>query len=309
MNKLKKSIVFIVMAWPVVGFSQVANSAAGTKSYAAGITAWYTERNRSLAQFASPLSLVGMVWLKEGENTFGSGKENDIVLPAGDLPARTGSYLVKADSIFLELVPGTGIRLKGRTAISKSDIPTQDSLKYVSGPSSIVLEFNGLVWFLTLNSGKLAIRVLDGNSETHRHFTTVQRYPIDEKWRLKGSFEPFAPKTTIAITNVLGATDQRAAAGIVRFRFNGKDYAMEALDRDNKLFFTFSDKTGDNGSFAFRFLYVSKPGPDNVVDLDFNRATNPNCAFTKYSPCPLPPPGNDLDFAIPAGEKKYVADK
>jgi uncharacterized protein (DUF1684 family) len=306
MHTIKKIMLTTLLAQPFLGFAQ---QSAKKENYTARINAWYAHREEELGKFASPLSLVGMVWLKQGENTFGSGKDNDIVLPAGDLPARTGSYLVKGDSIFLQLSSDAAVHSRGRTAISKSDIPTQDSLKYSSGPSSIVLDHGGLVWFVTVNSNKLAVRVLDGKSESHRHFSTVQRYPLDEKWIIKGRFESFAPKTTIAITNVQGITDQRAAAGIVHFTYGGKEYAMEALDRDDKLFFTFADQTGDKGSYAFRFLYVPKPGPDNVVDLDFNKATNPNCAFTRYSPCPLPPAANNLDFAIPAGEKKYVADK
>ena len=39
------------------------------------------------------------------------------------------------------------------------------------------------------------------------------------------------------------------------------------------------------------------------VILDFNRAINPPCAFTIYATCPLPPGQNQLELAIPAGEK------
>jgi uncharacterized protein (DUF1684 family) len=39
------------------------------------------------------------------------------------------------------------------------------------------------------------------------------------------------------------------------------------------------------------------------VEVDFNRAVNPPCAFTPYATCPLPPPENYLPLAVTAGEK------
>jgi uncharacterized protein (DUF1684 family) len=44
---------------------------------------------------------------------------------------------------------------------------------------------------------------------------------------------------------------------------------------------------------------------DGVVDLDFNKAKNPPCAFTAFATCPLPPKQNTLPIALEAGEKKY----
>jgi uncharacterized protein (DUF1684 family) len=42
-----------------------------------------------------------------------------------------------------------------------------------------------------------------------------------------------------------------------------------------------------------------------MVELDFNKAYNPPCAFTPYATCPLPPKENRLPVRIEAGEKKY----
>jgi len=46
---------------------------------------------------------------------------------------------------------------------------------------------------------------------------------------------------------------------------------------------------------------------DGVIELDFNKAYNPPCAFTPYATCPLPPKENKLDVRIPAGELKYAS--
>ena len=42
--------------------------------------------------------------------------------------------------------------------------------------------------------------------------------------------------------------------------------------------------------------------PNGHVDLDFNKAKNPPCAFTDFATCPLPPAANRLLLAVTAGE-------
>jgi uncharacterized protein len=44
---------------------------------------------------------------------------------------------------------------------------------------------------------------------------------------------------------------------------------------------------------------------DGRMVLDFNKATNPPCAFTPYATCPLAPAENRLSVPITAGEKRY----
>jgi uncharacterized protein len=43
---------------------------------------------------------------------------------------------------------------------------------------------------------------------------------------------------------------------------------------------------------------------DGGPDLDFNFAYNPSCAYDPRWACPLAPPGNRLDAAIEAGERR-----
>ena len=68
----------------------------------------------------------------------------------------------------------------------------------------------------------------------------------------------------------------------------------------------FKDATSGDGSYpAGRFLDVPLPDSLGRTVLDFNRARNPDCAFTESSPCPLPPPENRFGVRIEAGERNY----
>lgn len=74
------------------------------------------------------------------------------------------------------------------------------------------------------------------------------------------------------------------------------------------LFLAFGDATSAKDTYgAGRYLDVKKP-PGNVIELDFNTAYNPYCAYADEFSCPLPPRENLIEFAIKAGEKNYHAD-
>ncbi|MCK5455569.1 MAG: DUF1684 domain-containing protein, partial [Melioribacteraceae bacterium] len=44
------------------------------------------------------------------------------------------------------------------------------------------------------------------------------------------------------------------------------------------------------------------------IFIDFNKAYNPPCVFTKYATCPLPTKENYLNTEITAGEKNFHSD-
>jgi uncharacterized protein (DUF1684 family) len=76
-----------------------------------------------------------------------------------------------------------------------------------------------------------------------------------------------------------------------------------AGSKPNDLFLSFSDETSGEETYGFRFLHAALDTVTKVVSLDFNYAYNPECAFSKFTTCPLPPEGNRIPVRIPAGEK------
>jgi uncharacterized protein (DUF1684 family) len=96
--------------------------------------------------------------------------------------------------------------------------------------------------------------------------------------------------------------------GYVEFTLKGKTYRLEPVyetARHDDLFFIFKDLTSRTETYeAGRFLHTPLP-KDGFVDLDFNRAYNPPCAFTDFATCPLPVKENQLPVAIRAGELRF----
>ena len=71
------------------------------------------------------------------------------------------------------------------------------------------------------------------------------------------------------------------------------------------LFLPFTDPT--NGVTTYgggRYLDLMIPAT-KVVQLDFNKAYNPYCAYSGNYSCPIPPEENHLEIEIKAGVKKY----
>ncbi len=69
----------------------------------------------------------------------------------------------------------------------------------------------------------------------------------------------------------------------------------------------FTDGTTAKETYgAGRYLDLDPP-EDGLYTVDFNRAYNPFCAYTRVYNCPIPPQENRLPVAVRAGEKTYAA--
>ena len=77
---------------------------------------------------------------------------------------------------------------------------------------------------------------------------------------------------------------------------------------NNYLFIPFTDLTsGDETYGSGRYIdIVTTDIINNSVEIDFNKAYNPYCAYTTGYNCPIPPRQNYLPVAIKAGEKTFA---
>ena len=77
----------------------------------------------------------------------------------------------------------------------------------------------------------------------------------------------------------------------------------------NYLFLPFTDFTNGETSYGGgRYLDLDRSlfTPEGLVELDFNKAYNPWCAYSDGFNCPVPPQENYLDIAVTAGEKNFA---
>ncbi len=97
-----------------------------------------------------------------------------------------------------------------------------------------------------------------------------------------------------------------AATDCKLFVYQSKDL-MQTEEYRNYLFVPFTDLTTAVESYGSgRYLEFFIPDiQNNILQLDFNRAYNPYCAYSPDYKCPIPPVENRLTVPIKAGEMNF----
>jgi uncharacterized protein (DUF1684 family) len=271
--------------------------------YKSQIQKWQSNRLTSLTKEDGWLTLVGLFWLNEGENRFGSDPGNPIVLPKDKAPPIAGSLWLENDRVRLASRPGVEITADGKSATTLDLKDDNDD----RGPT--ILKLGSLLINVVKRGERIGVRVKDTETRTRREFKGLEYYPVDPKWRIEARFEPYQPPKTIPITNVLSMTDDETSPGALAFEVDGKTYRIDPIleKGETDLFVMIADETTGRETYgAGRYLYVSPPDASGKVIIDFNKTYSPPCAFTNFATCPLPPRQNHLPFRIEAGEKRYA---
>ncbi len=281
-------------------FAQSTTMASSADGYRLEVELWRKERFVELTKPDGWLALIGLHFLKAGENTVGSAKGNDVVLANG--PAHLGVVTVAADGrVTLAVAEGIDAQIGGEATRAAE-------LKLGVGAVKPTLVTCGTVSLFAIErSGKKALRVKDSATKRRTHFVGLDYFPVDPSWRIEARWVEFEKSRLIPIVNILGQSAPEPVPGKAVFERDGKTYELLAIDegRDEPLFFVIADATSGKETYAAtRFVYAEWPKDGKIV-LDFNRAENPPCAFTPFATCPLPPRENRLPFAVTAGEKNY----
>ena len=74
--------------------------------YIKSVKDFHAKRIERLKKPNSWLSLIGLYWLKEGKNRFGTDKSNDLVIPAGSASEFVGFFTLKDSVVSLDINEG-----------------------------------------------------------------------------------------------------------------------------------------------------------------------------------------------------------
>ena len=262
--------------------------------------AWRTKRSTGLQAPDGWFSLVGLDWLQPGKTAVGTAADNRIQL-VGDAATHVGVFDLEGTQVLL-LPPAEGFP-SGLTIHGK---PAQAGPVTEDTPLKI-----GTFTLVAIRRGdRFALRIKDSQAPTRLQFHGLNWYAPDEKFRVLAKWIPYTPPHDVKIPTILGTTVEDKVPGAAEFVIDGQTVRLEPIVEDNNLFFILRDTTSHSTTYgAGRFLYTELPthGLTEAGELwlDFNRLQNPPCAYTPYATCPLPPPQNRLQVAIPAGEKRY----
>ena len=142
-------------------------------------------------------------------------------------------------------------------------------------------------------------------------FTPLSYYPVDPAYRVRARIEPVKDKKLMMLPTSTGEEEKYIRYGYAVFDLRGQLHrllVLESFEQPSSLFVAFADDTsGDTTYGGGRYLNAEKPTRtgQKTLELDFNQAYNPYCAYNGTFSCPLPPKENLLTVAVEAGEKVY----
>src|SRR5690606_11188456 len=141
-------------------------------------------------------------------------------------------------------------------------------------------------------------------------FQGIHFFPIDKKYIVNADFTPIENGKTIPFPTPAQKIKHYKEYGKVNFKLRGNLHELTICQSDppiegyeNSLFLPFMDETnGDTSYGGGRYLdFEITDIQSNKLKIDFNKAYNPYCAYSKYYNCPIPPANNYLDTEIKAG--------
>lgn len=261
---------------------------------------WHDEREAALKAPGGWLTLAGLFWLEEGNNSFGSDPGNDIVFPTGKAPGFMGSFLLKNGRISVELLPQANVTSNGRSV-------THLELKHEAeegGPT--ILEHGLLTWYIIKRGDLFAIRLKDLQSSYLAQFNGIGTYPWNPAWRVEATFVPYDPPKTVNVPTMLGTFTPTHVPGALVFNMGGQEHRLDVHHSLNHPSIVYADATTAKETYGGgRFLLIDQINPNGTTIVDFNKSINPPCAFSPFATCPLPTPENRLPIPIHAGELAY----
>ncbi|MGW8482791.1 DUF1684 domain-containing protein [Microbacterium sp. NPDC055903] len=166
--------------------------------------------------------------------------------------------------------------------------------------------FEDAVIEVSRRGGRDIVRPLHPDHDLRTEYRGTPTFAPDERWVIEGVFEP-SEEREIPIAAAIDTIEHtHTTPGNVRFAVGGVEVSATLISRGgDAATLLFRDATSGVTTYgASRTLAVTLPpaGEQRIV-LDFNRASNLQCAYTDFSPCPLAPRENWLPFAVQAGEK------
>jgi len=296
MHKFSSSVLLISAVILLFGCNSSTPVITDEASYIKSVEEWQVQRLERLKSKNGWLNLAGLFWLEEGENSFGSGPENDIIFPE-KADSFSGTLVLNSGSVSIRVAEGTAITVKD-SLITKMELADDHT------DNTTHLQQGDLAWNIIKRGDRYGIRLRDHRHPRIDELDHIPSYPVNTNYVVEAILEPFSePKTITVATPVEGFTESYECPGILNFKINGEELNLHPFSSGNGYFLVIADETTGLDTYgAGRFMYTVPDSTGRII-LDFNKAYNPPCAFSPFATCPMPPRENFMSAAIEAGEK------
>ena len=145
-------------------------------------------------------------------------------------------------------------------------------------------------------------------------------YDADSTYAVNASIQLLFNEPTFKMPTFNGSSAEYVRFAFLKFTLKGKPMQLtlyksislsQIPEYQDYLFLPFTDETNSKETYGGgRYIDLRyKDAKDGHIQLDFNKAYNPYCAYSAGYHCPVPPQANDMPVKIEAGEMQYTGEK
>jgi len=150
--------------------------------------------------------------------------------------------------------------------------------------------------------------------EEIENFKGLKYFPVNPVYKVTATFQRFDMPVTFRMKTTTERQPEYRTFAKITFKLMDTTLSLNVYQNveltlkpgfEDYLFVPFTDETSADESYGGgRFLDLHQPA-SSTIEIDFNKAYNPYCAYNHKYSCPIPPAENHLPLQIKAGEKKY----
>lgn len=198
----------------------------------------------------------------------------------------------------LLLLAGSSLFFSCNNNAARYQLPVQ---KYLSEDSQYQQDLKA--FYLDTNATPLF-------PDERQAFQGIRFFPIDSNYITLAQIIPVQNGDTIAMPTSSGKTKYFKEYGNVSFTLKGVQQGLTIYQSvplvpgsENSLFLPYRDATNGKTTYGNgRYLDIELVDiKNNQVVIDFNRAYNPYCAYSKHYNCPVTPYKNMVTIPVTAG--------
>ncbi|MBC6400450.1 MAG: DUF1684 domain-containing protein [Ekhidna sp.] len=137
-------------------------------------------------------------------------------------------------------------------------------------------------------------------------YKKVEVFPFNSDYRVNAKLDHFTTREIVTLSNSDGTVTNYLKYANAGFKIDGTKQSILVLKAPgfgNRYLTAFGDKTSGETTYSGGRYLDLEIGKSDRIEIDFNKAYNPYCAYFDDFACPLPPRENLLTVAIKAGEK------
>jgi uncharacterized protein len=139
-------------------------------------------------------------------------------------------------------------------------------------------------------------------------YKKVEFFPIDPDFKVSATLERLTKRETVSLTNSDGSIVKYIKFARASFKLKGEEHSLlilKPLGFGNQYLTAFGDETSGETTYGGGRYLDLVIGKSDLIEIDFNKAYNPYCAYVADYLCPLPPQENFLVISLEVGEKNY----